>query len=74
MECVLERYETNGKKQSQLATICYGPVFHLGITGNEWIYMLTKCITHLVAIGEGSSAVHVASPVCIRRLLLNVQG
>jgi hypothetical protein len=34
-ECVLERGETNGKKQSLLAKICYGPMFHLGVTGNE---------------------------------------
>jgi hypothetical protein len=30
----LERGETNGKKQSLLAKICDGPMFHLGTTGN----------------------------------------
>jgi hypothetical protein len=31
---VLKREETNGKN-SPLAKMCYGPMFHLGITGND---------------------------------------
>jgi hypothetical protein len=31
----LERGETNGKKQSLLAKICDGPLFHLGTAGND---------------------------------------